>query len=62
MDWDPELMEILRCPQCKGPLQEEASPAGFSCATCRVRFPVVDGIPNFVPAHAIALDDESPTQ
>ena len=40
-----ELLDILACPQCKGPV--ELNPAGdeIVCRTCRLLFPVRDGIP-----------------
>ena len=40
-----ELLDILACPQCKGPM--ELNPAGdeIVCRTCRLLFPVRDGIP-----------------
>ena len=40
---DDELMEILACPACKGPveLQEE----WIVCQECGLRYPIRDGIP-----------------
>lgn len=40
-----ELMEILACPKCKGPLQEQISPSALVCPACALRYPVRDGIP-----------------
>src|SRR5260370_1394959 len=37
----PELRELLAAPACAGVLAEE-----WSCADCRLRFDVTDGIPN----------------
>jgi uncharacterized protein YbaR (Trm112 family) len=41
----PDLLEILRCPKCKGEL--ELAPAGdaLSCNSCRLRYPIEDDIP-----------------
>lgn len=38
-----ELLEILACPICKGPLRTDES--SLVCETCRLRYPVRDGIP-----------------
>ncbi len=40
---DEELLEILACPACKGPveLQEER----IVCQQCGLRYPIRDGIP-----------------
>jgi uncharacterized protein YbaR (Trm112 family) len=55
MALDKELLEILRCPKCKGELEVEGSEgeqASFVCRTCKLRFPVVEGIPNFIVTEA----------
>jgi uncharacterized protein YbaR (Trm112 family) len=54
MPLSPELVEILVCPKCKGPLTQE--PRGFVCAACRLLYPVVDDIPNFLVDEALPLD------
>jgi len=50
MTVDPALLEILACPQCKGPLEYSDTPTdeSFRCPVCRLRFRVEDGIPNFL--------------
>jgi uncharacterized protein YbaR (Trm112 family) len=40
----PELLSILACPRCKGPLRQTAD-GSLGCARCRVAYPVVDDIP-----------------
>ena len=46
---DPELLRILVCPQCKGELTVRTGPDGgeafLDCESCRVAYPVEDGIP-----------------
>lgn len=42
---DPRLLEILVCPRCRGDLREDAEPHSLVCESCRVRYPVRDGIP-----------------
>ncbi len=43
MELTKELMEILACPRCKGPLREADS--ALICDCCRLRYPVREGIP-----------------
>lgn len=45
MALSPELISILVCPQCKGKLDLEPNEAAFTCAACRLRYPVREGIP-----------------
>ena len=52
-----ELMEILACPLCKGPLQldiekedeKEVVTGSLYCQQCNQRYPIVDSIPNLLP-------------
>lgn len=41
----PELLEILVCPKCKGELEYRTSPEALICRSCRLVYPVEDGIP-----------------
>jgi len=41
----PELMEILACPKCKQAVELAEDGLSISCAGCRLRYPVRDGIP-----------------
>lgn len=41
---DPAL---LVCPKCRGELTTQ--PRQLTCPSCRIVFPVVDGIPRMVP-------------
>ncbi len=42
---DPQLLEILVCPRCKGELVYQADPPSLVCERERLRFEVRDGIP-----------------
>lgn len=42
---DPQLLEILVCPRCKGELRYEQEPHSLVCEACRLRYPVQDDIP-----------------
>ena len=42
---DPRLLEMLRCPACRGVVRPLPSDAGLACEGCRRVYPIVDGIP-----------------
>ena len=42
---DAALLQILVCPKCKGELEYRASPEALICHSCRLVYPVEDGIP-----------------
>lgn len=52
-----ELMEILACPVCKGPLEltvekedkKEIVSGSLFCPKCKERYPIEDTIPNLLP-------------
>jgi uncharacterized protein len=41
----PELLDMLACPRCKGPLSLTPAGDGLVCSRCRVAYPVTDDIP-----------------
>jgi len=47
MSLAPELLEILVCPKCKGELEYRNAPGteALVCHSCRLVYPVEDGIP-----------------
>jgi uncharacterized protein YbaR (Trm112 family) len=62
-----DLMEILACPVCKGPLTltiasvegDEVMSGALHCSACDERYPIQDGIPNLLPPELRrALDSE----
>jgi uncharacterized protein YbaR (Trm112 family) len=54
MPLNRDLIDILACPKCKGPLKLREDESAFECATCKLVFLVVDEIPNFI------LDEAQP--
>jgi uncharacterized protein YbaR (Trm112 family) len=52
-----ELMQILVCPVCKGPLQlsvdkeegEEVTTGSLYCLNCQYSYTIIDAIPNLLP-------------
>ncbi|MGA8663451.1 MAG: methytransferase partner Trm112 [Thermoplasmata archaeon] len=53
----PDLLEILRCPVCRGELTLTSQQAQgddvlrgtLVCARCKVDYPIADGIPDLLP-------------
>ncbi|MEW6060097.1 MAG: Trm112 family protein [Actinomycetota bacterium] len=45
MTLDPELLEILVCPNDRGDLEEREKGQVLVCLTCGYRYPIRDGIP-----------------
>lgn len=51
-----DLLEILACPKCKGPIELTAAGDGFTCQACRLRYPIKDDIPVMMIDEALPLD------
>jgi uncharacterized protein YbaR (Trm112 family) len=45
MSVDPQLLEILVCPKCKGELEFREEEQSLICHKCSLRYPVRDDIP-----------------
>jgi uncharacterized protein YbaR (Trm112 family) len=43
-----DLIDILACPKCKGPLTLRPDESAFECAACKLAYLVADDIPNFL--------------
>jgi uncharacterized protein YbaR (Trm112 family) len=56
MPISPELLEIVACPKCKGEVTLTADESGFVCEHCRLVYPIVDDIPNFLIEEARPLE------
>jgi len=54
---DPEFLEILACPLCKGRLASAGEEA-LRCAACRCAFPVREGIPVLLVDEAVREPSE----
>ncbi len=48
MPLSPDFLSILVCPACKGDLVYDAAGASLTCPACRLRYRIVDDIPDFV--------------
>ena len=53
-----ELLKILACPKCKGPVRAEDDGHWLVCDQCRLRYEVRDGIPIMLIDEARPLDDD----
>lgn len=45
MGVDPELLEILACPNCKTPVELVHDGTGLKCKQCHRVYPIKDDIP-----------------
>ena len=45
MGVDPELLEILACPNCKTPVKLVHDSSGLKCTQCLRVYPIKDDIP-----------------
>jgi uncharacterized protein YbaR (Trm112 family) len=50
-----ELLTILVCPKCKGELDFKQDEPSLVCPSCKLRYPVRDGIPIMLIAEATPL-------
>ena len=48
----PDLLDLIRCPKCRGELILAASGDGFTCKACKVVYPIVDDIPQLLVEEA----------
>src|SRR6516164_4501712 len=44
---DAELLNLLRCPECRRPLDRPEGAEGLRCIGCGVSYPITGGIPRF---------------
>ncbi len=54
---DRELLEILVCPQCKGPLEFDREAEELLCKKDHLAFPIRDGIPVMLIDEARELEE-----
>jgi uncharacterized protein len=56
---DPNLLDILACPRCKGTVAPTPDHSGLDCLACRLRYRVEDDIPIMLIEEAEPLPRES---
>ena len=52
-----ELLEILACPQCKGPIELKSDKSGLVCEKCHLLYEIIDDIPVMLIDKAKNLDE-----
>ena len=55
MALNPELLEILACPQCKGDIYLNETEDGLICDPCRLMYEIKDDIPIMLIDEAIPV-------
>lgn len=55
MTLPPQLLAVLVCPRCKGPLDYRAIDDAIDCERCQLRYPVRDDIPIMLVDEAVPL-------
>jgi uncharacterized protein len=61
MPINPDLLEILACPACKGKVDLKADGSGLKCRECSRVYPIRDDIPVMLVDEA-TVEDEKPAQ
>ena len=52
----PGLLEIVCCPECKGPLELEREKGRLACSRCKLAYPVDErGVPHLIADEATPL-------
>lgn len=57
MALNPELLDILVCPVCRGSVESLDNETGLECPACGLVFPVRDNIPIMLQEEAVRKDD-----
>ena len=52
-----ELLEILACPKCKGPVNLNETKDGLLCESCRLLYEIRDAIPIMLIDEAKKIDN-----
>lgn len=52
-----ELLDILACPKCKGPVELSADESGLVCRTCMLVYEIRDEIPIMLIDEANQLEE-----
>lgn len=51
-----DLLDILACPKCKGPVQLDKEKGGLVCGQCLLLYEIIDDIPVMLIDKAKKLD------
>ena len=53
-----ELLDILACPKCKGPVELTEEKDGLVCTSCRLLYEIRDDIPIMIIDEAKSIGEE----
>lgn len=56
MSISQDLLDILACPKCKGPIRLDEARSGLICDPCKLLYEIRDGIP------IMLIDEAKPLQ
>ena len=56
-----ELLDIIACPKCKGPVRLNAEKNGLICDTCQLVYEIRDDIPIMLIDEATSLEQDQPS-
>ncbi|WP_136806273.1 Trm112 family protein [Desulfosediminicola flagellatus] len=56
---DKDLLAILACPKCKGPVKYKEAEEGLACEACMLLYEIRDNIPVMVIEEARELSKEN---
>jgi uncharacterized protein YbaR (Trm112 family) len=48
----PDLVDLVRCPKCRGELKLTSAGDGFMCKACKLLYPIIDDIPQLLVEEA----------
>ncbi|NND65535.1 MAG: Trm112 family protein [Gammaproteobacteria bacterium] len=54
-----DLIDLIACPACKGPLVQSHNKDALICKAERLRFPIEDGIPMLLVEEASSLTTDA---
>ncbi len=54
-----DLLDILACPKCKGPVELTGGEDGLVCQNCRLCYEIIDDIPVMIIDKARKLDESA---
>ncbi|GIW47055.1 MAG: UPF0434 protein [Deltaproteobacteria bacterium] len=58
MPIDKRLLEILACPKCRGEIRPSDDESGLICDSCKLLYPIKEGIPVMLVEEALKLEEE----
>jgi uncharacterized protein YbaR (Trm112 family) len=51
------LKALLACPKCKGTVESQDDDMFLACRACRLKYPVIEGIPLMLIEEAVDFDE-----